>query len=494
MKSDSHAGPVGSGSRSMIRIGLRAFVLAFCILIGLMIISGVLTRIVPPGQYERTVTEGRVVIVPGTFRLVEHPTLPVWRWFTAPVEVLFAEGSIVAITIIVFLIFVGASFTVLEHGRILHALLAVVVRRFRDNRYALMAVVIFFFMSVAAVLGVYESMVPLIVFIVPLAHFLGWDSLTGLGMSLLAMAFGFGAAITNPFTIGVAQRIAELPLFSGAWLRVLFFLLVYGCVLWFVARHARRVEADPSRSPVFREDQALRASLGPDALPPADAMSRAMKRAIIWFGSAMGVAFLFVFATARNPVLSDLAFPLMALLLLAGGVGAGLFAGMGARGVARSVGSGALAMLPGVVLVLMSLSVRHIVQTGGITDTILHAAAGVIESRPPLMAAVLIYGVTLVMNFFIGSASAKAFLMMPILAPLADIVGISRQTAVLAFGFGDGFSNMLYPSNALLLIGLGFSVVSFPKWIAWTIGLQAVMFLVSILFLFLAVAVGYGPF
>ncbi|TVQ96709.1 MAG: hypothetical protein EA403_15785, partial [Spirochaetaceae bacterium] len=124
----------------------------------------------------------------------------------------------------------------------------------------------------------------------------------------------------------------------------------------------------------------------------------------------------------------------------------------------------------------------------------LHAAAGVIEGRPPLVAAVLIYAVTLVMNFFIGSASAKAFLMMPILTPLADIVGITRQTAVLAFGFGDGFSNMLYPSNALLLIGLGFTVVSYPKWIAWTIGLQAVMFLVSILFLFLAVALGYGPF
>ncbi|TVR66978.1 MAG: YfcC family protein [Spirochaetaceae bacterium] len=479
---------------SMIRIGLRAFVLAFVILILLMIVSGVLTRTVPAGLYDRVLTEGRVMIEPGSFRYVDHPGLPVWRWFTAPVEVLFAEGSIVAITIILFLIFVGASFTVLEHGRILHTLLALVVRRFRANRFMLMAVVIFFFMSVAAVLGVYESMVPLIVFIVPLAHYLGWDSLTGLGMSLLALAFGFSAAITNPFTIGVAQRIAELPLFSGAWLRVIFFLLVYVCVLLFVRRHALAVERDPEHSSVFAEDQRLRKELGPDSLPPADAMTRAMKRAILWFGGAMGTAFLFVFATARHPVLSDLAFPLMALLLLIGGIGAGLLAGMGPAGVWRSVRSGALAMLPGVLLVMMSLSVRHIVHTGGITDTILHSAARMIEGRPPVVAAFLIYAVTLGMNFFVGSASAKAFLMMPILTPLADLVGITRQTAVLAFGFGDGFSNMLYPSNALLLIGLGFTVVSYPRWIAWTIGLQAVMFLLSMVFLYVAVLVGFGPF
>ena len=98
------------------------------------------------------------------------------------------------------------------------------------------------------------------------------------------------------------------------------------------------------------------------------------------------------------------------------------------------------------------------------------------------------------MNFFIGSASAKAFLMMPILAPLADLVGITRQTTVLAFDFGDGFSNMIFPTNALLIIALGLTVVSYPKWLRWTIGLQAVVFLITMLFLLIAVAIGFGPF
>jgi len=151
-------------------------------------------------------------------------------------------------------------------------------------------------------------------------------------------------------------------------------------------------------------------------------------------------------------------------------------------------------MAPAVLLILMSLSVRHIVELGGITDTILNSAANLIAGSTTFMAAFFVYLVTLGMNVFIGSASAKAFLMMPILSPLADLVGITRQTAVLAFGFGDGFSNMLFPSNALLLIGLGFTVVSYPRWFRWTIPLQIVMFAFSMLFLWIAVQVEYGPF
>ena len=144
--------------------------------------------------------------------------------------------------------------------------------------------------------------------------------------------------------------------------------------------------------------------------------------------------------------------------------------------------------------ILMSMSVKHIVQSGGIMDSLLHSASGVIEGSPPLLAAFLVYVVTLLMNFFVGSASAKAFLMMPILTPLADLVGITRQTAVLAFGFGDGFSNMIYPSNALLIIALGFTVVSYPRWLKWTLLLQGIMFVLSMAFLAFATAIRFGPF
>ncbi len=489
-----------------IKVGAKAFALAFAIILVLMVVSGVLTRVIPAGSYERVQYEDRAVVVPGSYEETPAPDYPIWRWATAPVEVLFAPGNVAVITILLFLIFVGGAFTILEQGRILEEGLQYLVAALGGRRYLLMALIILVFMLFAALLGIYEAMVPLIVFIVPLAHILGWDSMVGLGMSLLPLAFGFSAAITNPFTIGVAQTIAELPLFSGAWLRAVFFVIVYALVFLFVRGYAKKIDADPTRSLVYEEDEPLRARYRTAAglgevgdtsgeLPIArPALAPPMRRALIWFAASMGLAIVFILVTSRNPVLSDVAFPLMALLLFVGGVGSGLFAGMGVGRIAKTFARGVLNIAPGIVLILMSMSVKHIVESGGIMDTLLFRASDLIAGTSSLVAAFLVYAVTLVMNFFVGSASAKAFLMMPILTPLADLVGITRQTAVLAFGFGDGFSNMIYPSNALLIIALGFTVVSFPRWLRWTIGLQAVVFVLSMLFLGFAAIVGFGPF
>jgi uncharacterized ion transporter superfamily protein YfcC len=175
-------------------------------------------------------------------------------------------------------------------------------------------------------------------------------------------------------------------------------------------------------------------------------------------------------------------------------VGGGLVGGMSRSEVARTFGKGTLSILPAILLILMAMSVKHIIASGGIMDTILHRAGGMIRGTDPFLAALLIYLLTMLLNFFVASASAKAFLMMPILAPLADIVGITRQTAVLAFDFGDGFSNMLYPSNALLLIALGFTVVSYPRWVRWTLPIQGAVTVLIVAFLLIAVRIGFGPF
>ncbi len=223
-----------------------------------------------------------------------------------------------------------------------------------------------------------------------------------------------------------------------------------------------------------------------------------MRRASAWLGSWIGftLAFIIVVVTTRGalPVLSTLAFPLVGVFFLVAGLGAGFFAGMGARGTFGAFLRGVLNILPAVVLILMALSAKHIVVRGGIMDTILLAASTAIGGAPPYLAAFLVYVATLVLEFFVGSASAKAFLIMPILTPLADLVGITRQSTVLAFDIADGFANMFFPTNALLLIALGLTVVGYPKWIRWTLPLQAVMFLVSMAFLAFAVATGFGPF
>jgi uncharacterized ion transporter superfamily protein YfcC len=496
--------------QSMIKIGKKAFLFSAAIILFLMIASGVLTAVLPAGVYDRVTEDGRTLVVSGSYRETPRPAYPPWRWFLAPVEILLGPDNLTPIVLIIFITAVGGSLAVLESAGILENLVNLLVARFSRRKYLLIALLIFFFMFVSAFVGIFEGMVPMVVFIVPVAVSLGWDTMTGLGMSLLPLSFGFASAVTNPFSIAVAQRIADLPLFSGSWLRLIFFAVVYCLVTAFVIRHARKVEADPARSICYREDEPLRRKLraASGEIPPggvpaskgpaennADQERRAgMSRALWWFTSCIALAMIIVVATARMPALSSLAFPVMALLFLTGGIGGGFLAGLGAKKTFAGLGRGALNFLPGIVLVLMAYSVKHIITTGMIMDTILYGAAELIRRSPPAAAAFLVYAATLVMNFFIGSASAKAFLMMPLLTPLADLVGITRQTAVLAFDFGDGFSNMIFPTNALLLIGLSFSVASYPKWMAWTWKLQIAILFVTSAFLAFAVWIGFGPF
>ena len=228
---------------SAVRIGLKAFILSALIILLLMMFSGLLTILLPSGEFQRMTENGKTLVVPGTYSVIEKTNYPLWRWFTAPVEVLFAPGNLALITIIIFIISVGGSIAILEGAGVMEELIRLLVRRFSQRKYLLVALLIFFFMSVSSFIGVYEGLVPMIIFLVPLSISLGWDSLTGLGISLLPLSFGFASAVTNPFTIAVAQRIADLPLFSGSWLRIIFFFTVYILVTAFVIFHAKGVAA-----------------------------------------------------------------------------------------------------------------------------------------------------------------------------------------------------------------------------------------------------------
>ena len=257
------------------------------------------------------------------------------------------------------------------------------------------------------------------------------------------------------------------------------------------------MEITPEKSLVYKEDADIRRELEQNQskgeLPSLENIP-GMKPAVKWVAVWIILAVILVLASSQIESIAFLAFPIMGFLFFIAGVGAGLLRKMSIGTIAGIFVKGIIAILPAIFLIMLAMSVKYIVTLGGIMDTILFNASEVIKGTPPFFAALLIYLVTMFMNFFIGSASAKAFLMMPILAPLSDLVGITRQTAVLAFDFGDGFSNMLYPSNALLIIALGFTVVSYPKWIRWTIPLQILMLILTVFFLFIAVAVHFGPF
>jgi uncharacterized ion transporter superfamily protein YfcC len=476
------------------QISQRAFLQSLVILFVLMMIAGILTLVVPAGQYTRIEVDGRETIDPVSYRVIERPDYPIWRWFVAPFEVLGSESGLTVIVIIVVLFFAGGAFAVLDKTGTIRAFIGRIVRRFRERKYVLLMAVSFAFMFLGATLGTFEEVVLLVPVMIALSYSLGWDALVGLGMSILATNMGFSAAISNPYTLGVAQQLAGLPLFSGMGLRAVIFLVIYAIFVAFLSAYARKIDRDPTTSLVHEEDKAERAKYKAIEEASFTEENPRQNRAMTFFGLFLLLILVVMLAGPFVPAISDYALPIVGILFLVGGLGAGFLSGAGGKTVWRGLVEGLGGLAPSVPLILMAASIRYIIDSGGVTDTILHAAAEPFTNLGAFPAALVVYVLALGIEFFIASGSAKAFLMMPIILPLADLIGVTRQTAVLAYIFGDGFSNLAYPTNPVLLICLGLTVVSYPKWLRWTAKLWLWVILATVAFLGIAVAINYGPF
>jgi len=289
----------------------------------------------------------------------------------------------------------------------------------------------------------------------------------------------------------VAQKIAGLPLFSGVLPRLVLFVLVYAVLVLFLTLYARKIERKPESSPVFKEDQAERARYGSFQADLDD--NPRMSGALIFLAVFFVLLLAVLVASPFFSFLSAYALPLTGLLFVIGGIGAGLIAGVG-RDAWKAAWEGFLGIAPAIPLLLMAASVKYIIASGGILDTILYRASAVFTGTSPFVASLIIYGLTLVMELFVTSGSAKALLLVPIIIPLADLVGVTRQIAVSAYTFGDGFANLVYPTNAALLITLSLTVVPYAKWVRWLLQLWFWVFLLTVAFLGVAVAIHYGPF
>jgi uncharacterized ion transporter superfamily protein YfcC len=476
------------------QISTKAFLQAVSIIFLLMMVAGILTLVIPAGEYTRLQVDGREVIDPNSFRFIERPDFPIWRWFTAPFEVLATpDGLTKVVPIIVFILLVGTAFGIMDRSGIMQAVVARIVNAFGGRKYVLLLVITFFFMALGTFFGIFEEVIPLVPLMIGLAYYLGWDSLTGLGMSVLATNVGFSTAVFNPFTIGIAHQLSGLPLYSGAGPRIALFVVVYIILALFITNYAKKIERKPEASLVYNEDKAEKAKYGSFNVDDTISTNPRMKRGAIFLGVFFALILAVLVSVPLFPLLRDIALPLTGLLFVFGGIGAGLISGAG-KNAWKAAWDGFIGITPAIPLLMMAASVKHIIASGGILDTVLHWANNALAGTSPFASTLMIYALTLVLELFITSGSAKAFLLIPILMPLADLVGVNRQIAVSAYTFGDGFSNMAYPTNAALLITLSLTVIPFPKWLRWVLGLWVWIILATIIFLAIAVATNYGPF
>jgi len=456
-------------------ISVQSFLTAIIVIFLLMVAAYILTFLVPGGSYTWVENEsGNLVIdTDAPFREVEGG-LPFWKWALSPFLVLGAEGGGTLIAVIAFLLVIGGVFTALDHCGLMRYMLDKTANRFGAVRYRLMAVVVFLFMAMGAMIGSFEECVPLVPIVVALAVSLGWDPLVGMGMSLLAVGCGFASGVCNPFTVGVAQQLAGLPMFSGVWLRLVAFGLIYSLLLLFLRLYAKKIEKPLSavRQEDFHRD------------PRQD-------KALTVFLWILGVGIGLVLCSGFITVLQDFTMIIVAVMFLAAGIAATLTGGMTGKALSRSFFDGVKSILPAVAMILMAASIRYTLQEANILDSLLHSAVGLATGLPGWVVVLFIYLLVLVMNFFIPSGSAKAFMLIPLIVPLGSLFGISAQLCVLAFAFGDGFSNVFYPTNPALLIGLGLADVSYGKWFRWSGLFQLLNLILTSLVLLAGFCLGY---
>ncbi|HPY63561.1 MAG TPA: Na+/H+ antiporter NhaC family protein [Bacillota bacterium] len=475
-------------NQQSIKIGKRSFILSLSVLLVLMILATVLAYVLPSGSFSREIVDGNERIVAGTFQLVEKPKVPIWRFLTAPFEVFLSDDAAIVGVILIFLLLIGGSFAILLSCGMVARLMDRITQRFHASRYRLLMLVSLFFMLFGSVFGIFEELIIMVPFCIALARRLGWDSMTGLGMSLLSAGLGFGAATINPFTVGVAQQLAGQSAFAAIGLRVLIFVSVYAVLQLFLLRYVKKIEKDPALSTVYKEDQETPVSFDLTYEPGVD-------RGLKIFGFGLILLPVLLVAGFFIPALSAILFPLIALLFVVLSFGSVLISRvMKFKEAGKAFLGGMGGVAPAILLILMAMSIKLIMTRSLVMDYLLYEASLRFEGLSAVGGLLLLYLMVLVMNFFISSGSAKAFLVLPLVLPLTDFLELHRQVAVQAYLFGDGFSNLLYPTNAALMIGLGLSVVSYPKWLKWTLPLQLVLIALSVGWLLLMHLLGAGLF
>lgn len=458
-----------------LNISTKSFITATIVIFVLMVCTYLLTFIIPGGEYARVFDAMGNTVIDTTkgFQYVDGGISFV-TWLLSPILVLFAEGSGSIIAVILFLLVIGGVFNSLDKCGLMRYMLDIITSKFSKNRYLLLAIVALFFMSLGSFIGSFEEAVPLVPIVVALAIRLGWTSLIGLGMSILAIGCGFASGVCNPFTVGVAQELAGLPMFSGMSLRFVSFVIIYIVILVYLFYHAKKVESD------IVDEEVEEFTRDPK-----------MTKGLICFVGILCLGILSIFSSIFIPTLQDYTMIVVAIMFLVAGIASVLLAGVKGSELRKTFIEGVVTMLPAILMILMANSIKFTLVEAKILDTLLYHAVTIAQTMPRAFVILFIYLLVLVMNFFIPSGSAKAFLLMPLIVPVAQIFDISAQLCVMAFAFGDGFSNIFYPTNPVLLISLGVANVNYIDWVKWSYKFQLFNLFITSGILLLGLMIGY---
>jgi uncharacterized ion transporter superfamily protein YfcC len=446
------------------------------LLFSLMIVALALTWVIPAGEFQTEINEaGREVVVPGTYTQNQE------REYLSPLSVFTviprAMGQ--ASDIIFFVLIIGGAIAVIRETGAIDALLGIVIRSFGHIPSLLIFFGMFAFAAASATLGMAEEYIPIALILVSVCAALRMDTVAAIGIMVVGYGIGYGVALINPFTLLIAQGVAGLQPGSGIEYRAaiaLPFLLIGFHHVW---RYAGKVMKNPEASLVHGIE---------GAQAPASTELPVMSRVhlIVLLATLAALTGLVIGIAVADWYLVELGAMFIALALIAG-----LVSGMGTGNTAAVFTRGAAELTGTALLIGFARSIALLLEDGEVLHTIVNALATPLSLAGAEMAAVGMLLIQSLLNFFIPSGSGQAFVTMPLMAPIGDIVGVSRQVAVLAFQFGDGFTNMIVPTNPVLMGILGLAGIPYDRWFRFIMPLILKLFAAGAVALVIAVWVGY---
>jgi uncharacterized ion transporter superfamily protein YfcC len=438
-----------------------------------IVLVAAVTWIIPSGEYQRQVKDGKTLVIPESFSYTESNPQGFSDVITSPFK-----GFVKAAEIIGFLFILGGSFSIILRTGAVTVSIQHLAKTFTKKPHLqkyFIPVTMTVFSVAGSTFGMSEEVLLFIPLFIPLALSLGYDSLVGVAIPFLGAAAGFAGSTFNPFTVGIAQSIAELPLYSGLEYRILIWFISTLCMTFFVVRYAGKIKIDPSLSTVYSLDKERKHQLH---LDDSSMAPLTWQHSVVVGSFVAGLGVLVYGILEFQWWLSEIAG-----LFLALGIFSGIVGKLKVSEVTQSFKEGAKDMVGVALIIACARAILVIATDGRVLDVLLYACSGIISSVHPVFAAQLMFVVQGVINFFIHSGSGQAALTMPIMAPLADVLGITRQTAVLAFQFGEGWINPILPTSGLTMGVLGLANIRWDVWFRWMLPIQIFFFIVALILL-----------
>lgn len=454
----------------------------FVILVCIAIFFAALSWIVPAGAYERVAdpNSGRTVIDPGSFRYLEKTPITFIQFISS-----YSAGFMNAASMIFMTLVVGGTFGIINELGIIPAALAAILKKFSGRQELAIPFLILVFGLFDSFMGAPELCMIFLPMILPLVLSLGFDTMTAVGIVICGNCVGYSTGMGNPFTTIIGQKICQLPLYSGMWYRAVCFVVFYLITTWYILRYAKKIRKNPTLSVTYADDQ-LRRNAKTDVDKNAK-LSKKNKISCVFIVAC----FLFnIFGVIRLGW--DIAE--MTGLFLVMSVGAGVLSGHSLTETCKMFMGGAKDILQGALVMCFARTIAVIMTNSNNLDVFVHAISKLAAAFPPTFAIVGIFLAAVLINFPINSGSGQMSATMPIMSPLADILHVSKQGAVLATQFGDGWSNTMYPTNASYMATLAVAKVNWTDWLKFQFPLQLMWTGASIVMLVIAQVIQLGPF